>query len=46
MKKLLIFLVLMIVLLVAGYVWLMSEGSPENADQTSVTKSLPLSVGQ
>ena len=44
MKKFLFFLILVLALLIGGYLWLMSEGEAENADQTSVTQSLPLVV--
>ena len=44
MKKFLFFLILVFALLIGGYLWLMSEGGAENADQTSVTQSLPLAV--
>ena len=42
MKKLLVFLVLLLVILVGGYFWLLSQGSPDNADQTFVTTDLPV----
>lgn len=45
MKKLLIFLIFALVLLAGGYFWLLSEGSPDNADQTPVTIELPLKDG-
>lgn len=42
MKKLLAFLFFLLVLVIGGYLWLLSEGKPENADQTPVTTQLPL----
>jgi len=46
MKKFLAILIVLFLLLIGGYMWLMSEGSAENADQTIVTKTLPLQTGQ
>jgi len=46
MKKLVVFLLLITAIFIGGYMWLMSEGDPKNADQTSVTKPLPLAVGK
>ena len=42
MKKLLVFLFFIAAIIVGAYFWLLSQGSPENADQTLVTTELPL----
>jgi len=42
MKKLLIVIILIFLLICGLYLWLMSQGGPENADQTPITVTLPL----
>ncbi len=45
MKKLLIAIMLIFVLMGGIYLWLMSQGGAENADQTPVIVNLPLDTG-
>lgn len=44
MKKFLAVLLFAVLLLVGGYLWLMSEGHADNADQTLVTTPLDVSA--
>ena len=46
MKKLVAFLILILLILVGGYFWLMSQSGAEHADQTIVTTSVPLDVSE
>lgn len=45
MKKLLMVLAVIFLLICGLYIWLMSQGGPENADQTPVSVTLPLDAG-
>jgi len=45
MKKLLLIFGVIFLLLCGVYMWLMSQGGAEKADQTAVTVSLPLDAG-
>ena len=45
MKKFIAFIILILLVLVGAYFWLMSQSGSEHADQTIVTTSVPLKIG-
>ena len=46
MKKLIAIIVLIGLVLAGAYFWLMSQSGAEHADQTIVTTSVPLEIGE
>ena len=46
MKKLVAIIILVLLIFVAAYFWLMSQSGAEHADQTIVTTSVPLEIGE